>query len=312
MVKCNIYEKEFDSERGLHNHQSKVQTKKEEKKEQDQESEQKNDENQDSLTYDDGNFNLQLSTTHALLGVFLIGMVTGGFGHAVLDGTDFEFETPSFESDLDTTDTDPQPSGNQDTDDQPANLPDTETVSMDGISLEDEPVLGQSDAPVTMVVFEDYECPFCQRFEQGAVRQVVSEYVESGQVKIVWKDFPLPQIGHEWAEPAAAAMECVYREGGNEAFWNVKDEVFANQGAIKVDNVESRIKSYGSNQGVSESAVQSCIDSDNPMEEINRDAQDAKQIEATGTPTSVINGEKIVGAQPYDKIQAVIESQLNG
>lgn len=307
MAECNICGKEFDSTRGLNIHKSQVHTG-EDEEQSDSKNNSENSENQKTVSYNDGGFNFQLSAMHALIGVFLIGMVTGGFGHAVLDDTVLG-DTQSLES-LDDAqrDTDPQPSGNEDTGDQ---QPDTETVSMDDIPLDGEPVLGDENAPVTMVVYEDFQCPFCQQFEQNAMPQIVDNYVDSGQVKVVWKDLPLPQIGHEWAEPAAAAMECVYREGGNEAFWNVKDKVFENQASITRSNVESKIKDYASQEGVSSSAVQSCIDNDNPMEEVDGDSQEAQQIGANGTPTIIINGEKIVGAQPYSNFEQVIENKLN-
>jgi len=165
--------------------------------------EEQSTENQEPVNYDNGSFSFQLSATHALLGVFLIGMVTGGFGHTVLDNSVLTDNSQNLEPD---TDTNPQPSGSQD-DGQPTGGAETETVSIEDITSEGEPVLGDSDAPVTIFLYEDYQCPFCQQFEQGAVPQIVSNYVDSGQVKLVWKDLPLPQIGHEWAEPAAAAME---------------------------------------------------------------------------------------------------------
>ncbi len=310
MAECNICGKEFDSTRGLNIHKSQVHP--EEKEEQsDSKSDSEKSENQQTVNYNDGSFSFQLSAMHALIGVFLIGMVTGGFGHAVLDDTVLS-GTQSLELDSQgDTDTNPQPSGNQDDGTQEPTQPDTETVSMDDIPLEAEPMLGDENAPVTMVVYEDFQCPFCQQFEQGAMQQIVSNYVDSGQVKVVWKDLPLPQLGHDWAEPAAAAMECVYRQD-NQAFWNVKDRVFENQAGISVSNVESTIKDYASQEGVSSDAVQSCIDNDNPMEEVNGDSDEAQQVGANGTPTIIINGQKIVGAQPYSNFEQVIESQLNG
>lgn len=309
MAKCNICGKEFDSTRGLNIHKSQVHDGEEDEGKSDSESNSTKPDNKEKVSYNDGSFSFQLSAMHALIGVFLIGMVTGGFGHAVLDDTLLSstqsLENVESQGDMDTN---PQPSGNQDTGNQ---QPDSETVNMDDIPLEGEPMLGDEKAPVTMVIYEDFQCPFCQQFEQNAMPQIKSNYVDSGQVRVVWKDLPLPQIGHEWAEPAAAAMECVYREGGNEAFWNVKDQVFANQGTITLSNVESKIKDYASQEGVSSSAVQSCIDNDNPMDEVNGDSQEAQQIGANGTPTIIINGEKVVGAQPYSNFEQVIESKLN-
>lgn len=309
MAECNICGKEFDSERGLNIHKSQVHTGEDEEQSDSEENSGKS-ENQKAVSYNDGSFDFQLSATHALIGVFLVGLVTGGFGHAVLDDTVLTGNTQELMDGPGDTDTNPQPSGNEDNGDQEPAQPDSNTINMDDIPLEGEPMLGDQNAPVTMVVYEDFQCPFCQQFEQNAMPQIVNNYVESGQVRVVWKDLPLPQIGHEWAEPAAEAMECVYRQD-EDAFWNVKSKVFDNQNTIARSNVQSKIKDYASQEGVSSSAVQSCIDNDNPMDEVNSDSQEAQQLGVSGTPTIVIDGEKIVGAQPYSNFEQVIENKLN-
>jgi protein-disulfide isomerase len=179
-----------------------------------------------------------------------------------------------------------------------------------------EPVLGEEDAPVTMVVYEDFQCPFCKRFETESFPQIKSNYVDSGQVKVIWKDRPIPQLGHDWAEPAAAAMECVYRQD-NDAFWNVKDELFSQAKTLTrgeeeftPENIQSRIVTIASDEGVSSSAVQSCVDNGNPMDEVNADSREAQEIGASGTPSFFINGNKVVGAQPYSSFETTIEEEL--
>ena len=174
-----------------------------------------------------------------------------------------------------------------------------------------DPVLGQKESPVKITVYEDFQCPFCQQFEQEVMPKIKSNYVDAGQAKIVWKDLPLPQIGHEWAEPAAATMECVYRQD-NQAFWSVKERIYSNQDVISTDNVQSTIKDWASQEGVSSDTVQSCLENGNPMAEVNGDSQEAEEAGASGTPTIFINDEKIVGAQPYRQFESVIESELNG
>jgi len=254
---------------------------------------------------------VQLSVRSLVIGVFVMGVAIG-FSGGIMTGSGTSLIGTDSADNMDVEDPTPQPSdtgsdntGQDDTNDQN----DGNSINMDDIDLEGEPVLGQEDAPVTMVVYEDFECPFCKRFEEGAVKQIESNYVDSGQVKVVWKDRPLTQL-HPWAEPAAAAAECVYREGGDEAFWNVKDKVFANQESIETSNVESKIKSWASEEGVSESAVQSCIDNDNPMEEVNADSTEGEELGASGTPTAFIDGRKIVGAQPFSNFEPVIEAAL--
>lgn len=273
-------------------------------------SNQQNSENNSETT---GSSTVQLSVKSLMAGVFIMGVAIGFSGGVItgsggnLIGTESPEnigveDPPSQPTDTGSDNTGQEDSGNQG---------ESETINMDDIDMEGEPVLGEEDAPVIMVVYEDFECPFCKRFEEGAVQQIESNYVDSGQVKIVWKDRPLTQL-HPWAEPSAAAMECVYREGGDEAFWAVKDKVFANQDSIETSNVESKIKGWASEEGVSETAVQSCLDNGNPMEEVNADSTEGRNLGASGTPTAYVNGQKVVGAQPYSNFESIIESALSG
>lgn len=234
-----------------------------------------------------------------MVGVFVLGLAIGFSGGVLTSQGTFSLENEAAPS---------QPSGNNDEGNQDSG--ETETIDMSEIEMEGEPVLGDENAEVTMVVYEDFQCPFCKRFEENAFQQIKSNYIDSGQVKAVWKDRPLPRL-HPWAEPAAAAMECVYREGGNEAFWNVKDQIFANQNQLSTSNAQSKIVTWASQEGVSESAVQSCIENENPMEEVNADSEEGQSIGAGGTPTVFINGQKIVGAQPYSNFESAIEEALS-
>ncbi|MCJ7478703.1 MAG: DsbA family protein [Candidatus Nanohaloarchaeota archaeon QJJ-7] len=294
MPTCNECGEDFDSERGLHVHEAQVHG--------------DSSSGSDSPSGSEGYFSFELKAAHAILLAFLIGVFAGGFFMSTIDsftgvtGDTVQAENQPSQQDTQNND-DPSPTQNEAVED---------TIDPSEISLEGEPVLGQSDAPVTMVIYEDFECPFCKRFEENAVPQIVSNYVDTGDVKFVWKDLPLPERVHPWADDGAAAMECVFREGGDDAFWNVKDEVFANQDQITESNVYDNIKQYASEEGVSESAIQQCLDNDNPMDEVNADKQGADSVGATGTPTVFINGKKIVGAQPYSVFESVIDSELNG
>jgi protein-disulfide isomerase len=200
-------------------------------------------------------------------------------------------------------------------------------VEVSKIDTEGEPVLGQEDAPVTMVVYEDFQCPYCQRFESNAMKDIESNYVETGDVKVIWKDFPLGN--HPWAAPAAETMECVYRQD-NDAFWSIKDTIFNNQDVLSPQNVQDEIIAWASAEGVSEDAVRTCLDEENPGEEVNGDLQEGQSFDAmvavagedrpfvSGTPASVIYaegdemGEPVVGAQPYQAFKNVIESKMQG
>lgn len=203
-------------------------------------------------------------------------------------------------------------------------------VDIDKIDIEGEPVMGEEDANVTVVVYEDFQCPYCQRFEQGALSQVENEYVDSGEVRIIWKDFPLPQLGHDWAVTSAETMECVYRED-NGVFWDLKDQIYSNHdvlNSMSPNAVQEEILTWASSD-VNRTAVEACLDNGNPSQEVNGDLREGQSFDAqvqlpngeersfvSGTPGTVVYGqgdemgEPVVGAQPYSVFQNIIESKM--
>lgn len=178
------------------------------------------------------------------------------------------------------------------------------------IPVADEPVMGDPGANVTVVVYEDFQCPACKRFNAGTLPRVVSDYVETGDAKLVWKDFPLTQI-HDWAAPAAAAMECVYRQD-EDAFWTVKEQVYDNQGALSRATVQDRVVDWAAAEGVDRSALEACLQ-DPPESEINGDLQEGVDNGVSGTPTVFVNGKR-VGQEGqvarYSQIADAIEAEL--
>src|SRR3989344_396211 len=97
-------------------------------------------------------------------------------------------------------------------------------------SVDDDAVLGDKKAKVTIIEFSDYECPFCGRHFSQTYPLIKSQYVDTGKVKIVFRDFPLNSI-HPLAQPAAEAAECVREKGKDEAYWKMHDKIFENQQA---------------------------------------------------------------------------------
>lgn len=296
MAECDICGREFDTERGVQVHRRQAHP------DADQPDEDTGTEETTEHSASFGNLTLNLKVTHAVFAAFVIGIFAGGFFTASLFGaagvTGMLADGPST---VDGGADDGSPSDTQDQQD---------AVDMSQISLEGQPVLGSSDAPVTMVIFEDFECPFCKRFERNTMPDIVSNYVETGKVKVVWKDLPLPQRIHPWADEGAEAMECVYRTGGNDAFWAVKDTVFSNQDSITESTVYDKVKQWASQEGVAPSDLQQCYDN-GAMQEVQEDKADARSVGATGTPTVFVNGQKIVGAQPFSAFQSVIEAELS-
>jgi len=234
---CDKCGDEFDSERGLHIHEGEVH--KEEEKDN-----QNDGKNNSETTKTSGDEGLQIPIRMALIGVFVLGVAVGLSSGLLISGSSLDLGMAEGSNGDSGDNTDPTETGNTDSADSQG---ESSTVDVSAIEKTGEPVLGESDAPVTMVVYEDFQCPFCSRFETGAVQEVESEYVESGQVKIMWKDFPIPQLGHDWAEPAAETMECVYRQD-EDVFWNIKDKVFQNQETLTRSTAQDQIISWASSE----------------------------------------------------------------
>ena len=184
-----------------------------------------------------------------------------------------------------------------------------DTVALSGVEVDqqtrqamkqladDDPVLGAEDAPITIVEFSDFQCPYCNRFVQQAYPKIKKEFVDTGLVKIVYRDLPLSF--HDNAQKAAEAGECAHDQG---KFWEYHDKLFANQDSLGVDS----LKKYAADLGLDVEEFNQCLDSGKYSQEVQEDAQAAQQQGISGTPGFVINGQVLSGAQPFSKFQQTI------
>ena len=171
----------------------------------------------------------------------------------------------------------------------------------------DMPVRGADDAPVTMVAFSDFQCPYCAR-SISLIDQVLDRY--ENQVKFVFLHYPLPN--HGWAKPAAVAAQCAARQD-EEAFWTVHDAYFANQGQITEDNVIEQTAGYLQETGIDMGAWRTCATdtaSDTHQEAsqvVDTSLQTGQQLGVRGTPTFFIDGEMMQGPRSVESFGARIE-----
>lgn len=183
------------------------------------------------------------------------------------------------------------------------------------ISLDDDPVLGNPDAPLTIVEFSDFQCPFCAKFHTQTLPLIRDNYIKTGKVKFVYRDFPISAI-HPNALPAALASECADEQG---KFWQYHDMIFENQRNWQdLDLVQSTstFKKYAVSLGLDSSKFDSCLDSGKYVDEIQNDLDDGRAYGVTGTPGFFVGNEKIgytkvIGAQPFDAFQKILDAQLN-
>ena len=170
------------------------------------------------------------------------------------------------------------------------------------VSADDDPFLGDANAPVTIVEFSDFQCPFCGRFFTETLPLIKQNYIDTGKAKFVYRDFPLSSI-HPEATPAAEAAECADEQG---KFWEFHDKIFMNQ---EVLGKEFYILAAG-DLGLNIGQFIQCINTRRYQSEVQADFNYGSGLGITGTPTIFINGRMIVGAQPYAVFQQAIEAEL--
>lgn len=183
-----------------------------------------------------------------------------------------------------------------------------EYLRVEGVSSDNDPFIGSKNAPITIIEFSDFECSFCKIFFDNVLNEIKINYVDSGKVKFVYRDFPITAI-HPNAEKAAEAANCAFEQN---KFWEYHDLLFENQNNwISGNNTSSEFKKYSSMVGLDEEQFNLCIDSNKFAEEISNDIQDGWEAGVEGTPTLFINGIKIAGAREYNVFKEIIESELN-
>jgi protein-disulfide isomerase len=149
------------------------------------------------------------------------------------------------------------------------------------LDIDDDAILGNPNAPITIIEFSDYECPFCERFWTQTLPQIKSEYINTGKAKFVYRDLPLTSI-HPMAQPSAEAAECVRESAGNdEAYFEYHDTLFKNQNLLNKENLILWAQQQGHN-------INSCLNSNKFALEVNKDLQDGAGAGVTGTPTTFV------------------------
>lgn len=191
-------------------------------------------------------------------------------------------------------------------------------------SLDDDAVLGNKNAPITIIEFSDYQCPFCRKFWTETLPQLKTTYIDTGKVKLVFRDLPLASL-HPMAQASAEAAECVKEKGGDAAYFKFHDKIFEEQNIIDSGSktgpvtktatyTNDDLKKWAKAVGYD---VSSCLDSGKYKSEVAKDSTDAGAAGIQGTPGFVImkSGDKegipLAGAYPFSAFQQIIEQQLS-
>lgn len=162
-----------------------------------------------------------------------------------------------------------------------------------------DPALGDASAPVTLVEFSDYECPFCQGVVP-TLKQLHQNYGD--RIRIVWKDFPLTQI-HPNASKAAEGAHCAGDQG---SYWAYHDLLFANQRSLEPE----RLVELAAELPLDMDAFRECLDSSRHAARVRDGMTQGTRLGVNSTPTIFINGRLVAGARPYETFAAIIEEEL--
>lgn len=172
-----------------------------------------------------------------------------------------------------------------------------------GVDTKTDHILGDANASSSMIIYTDFQCPFCQRFHP-TVQEIRKAYPK---LRIVYRNFPLPSI-HSFAVPAAKTAECVATHKGNTAYWSFVDALFDREGELSA----ALLKTLAVDQGITDAQFTACQDDTAIIEKIGNDMKSAQLAGISGTPTSfLINAEgtafPVVGAVPFDTISAKLQ-----
>lgn len=185
------------------------------------------------------------------------------------------------------------------------------------VSVDDDAVEGSPSAPVTIVEFSDYQCPFCRKFWTETLPSIKSQYIDTGKIKLIFRDFPLASL-HPMAQSSGEAAECVRELGGDNAYFEYHDKMFEEQNILDsgspngsvtrtVTYTSSDLKQWASDLGYD---IGTCLDSGKMANEVKNDLKDGQNYGVQGTPAFFINGKFVSGAQPFSVFEEIIEEEL--
>lgn len=170
------------------------------------------------------------------------------------------------------------------------------------VPVDDDPGYGPKDAPIVIVEFSDYECPFCQKWHIETWPKIQAKYGD--KVRLVYRDFPLYGM-HQNADPAAQAANCANDQG---RYWEYHSALFSGQYPFSRSSYDAIAAELGLDAG----KFTACLDSEKYKAEIEADYRFAADLGVQSTPTFFVNGLALVGAQPFEVFDKVITMELNG
>ena len=170
------------------------------------------------------------------------------------------------------------------------------------LNLEGSPTWGNKDAPVTIVEYSDFQCPYCQKADDKVVKPLKKKYGKS-KIKVVFKHFPLSI--HPEAKPASEASMCVH-EQNQDKFWAYHDELFKNPRALG----EEDLKNYAKKVGVDVAKFEECFKSKKYAAKVQADFDEGVRVGVNSTPSFFVNNQPILGARPLEEFSEIIDDEI--
>lgn len=167
------------------------------------------------------------------------------------------------------------------------------------------PVLGNKDAKVTIVEFADFQCPFCEKWFKDTEPSLIKDYVNTGKVKFAFRQYAFLGQESTWA---AEAAECANEQG---KFWDYHNYLYDHQGPENSGTfTKDKLIGFAGDLGLNTNQFSSCLNSDKYSKNVSDDLSAGQKAGVTGTPTAFIDGQPLVGAQPYSAFKTIIDQEL--
>ncbi len=169
------------------------------------------------------------------------------------------------------------------------------------------PAFGPADAKVTIVVFSDFECPYCREMAKTIRDNISKSYPRD--VKVLFEDYPL-RSEHKWAASAAEAAHCITRQKES-VFWDFHDWIFEHQGEVNEQNLRSKVLEFAGNHQLDAAILGTCLDQHRTAAEVDQSERSGRALQITQTPTLFINGRMVPGAVSWKNLESIIEIELH-
>jgi protein-disulfide isomerase len=174
------------------------------------------------------------------------------------------------------------------------------------LKTEFQPSIGTPGAPVVLVEFSDFECPFCREQAKMLRENLLAAYPK--EVRFYYLDFPLETL-HPWAKAAAMMGRCIFHQNAG-AFWDYHDWIFAHQEEITPANLKDKVLEFAAGKGIDAAQLSKCIDSKATEEEVDKTKAEGHDLEVNSTPTLFVNGRRMTGTLQWQDLKRVIDYEI--